>query len=244
MRKPIGLGVQQLVQRVEAVQIVGRSVEILHVPADKIRNRCRLLRQLAEPSLDHLLLPLPLGDRSGLDLRALGQVFQSRHDALQLAQVLGICRQGLLQRFEPVGEDGMIAPRVQRQVPVEVGQPERPVVKLQFQLARFEHLPILIAEDRKKDLVPQALFQRVPVDVKKRGVRRSGPVLQHVVPPGVFRGSGAHVVGNHIQELPHPRARAVPQPSPGNLAGGPIGGSVGHSRPPRSRGRLPERLFR
>ena len=161
------------------------------------------IRQRAEPALDHFLLPLPFGDAAGLGLRAFGQVLQRGDDALQFAQVLGVGRQGLLQRIQPVRQNGPVGPRVERQERLVIPQEERPLAILQLQFARFEDLPILIAQDGQEDSVPQFLLDGMPIDVEVGGVRRGGAVLQHVVPPQVLGGRRAHVIGHGVQNLAH-----------------------------------------
>ena len=97
-----------------------------------------------------LLLAQPFGDAGGIGLRAFGQVFQRGDDALQFAEVLGIGRQRRLQRVQPVAEHRPVGPRVDRQKRLAVAQEECPVPVFQFQLARFEDLAVLIAEDRQR----------------------------------------------------------------------------------------------
>ena len=149
---------------------------------------------------------------------------------------------GLLQRVQPVRQNRAVGPRVERQKRLEIAQEERPVAVLQLQFARFEDLPILIAQDRQQDPVPQFLLDGLPVDVEVGGVGRAGAVLQHVVPPGVLGGRGAHVVGHGVENLAHRRGRAGPRPSPGSRSRCPTRGSVGRNRRWHSRACFPSGL--
>ena len=117
-----------------------------------------------------------------------------------------------LQRVQPVRRIVAVGPRVQRQSDLVIPQEERPLAIFQLQLARFQDLAVLVAEDRQQDPVPQFLFDGLPVDVEVGGVRRAGAVLQHVGPPGVLAGRGAHVIGHDVEDLAHRRGRAGPRP--------------------------------
>ena len=130
-------------------------------------------------------------------------MLQRGNDALQFAQILGVGRLGFLHRIEPVRQDAAVSPRVDGQKQLVVAQEERPLPILQLQFARFQHLPVLIAQDWQQDFVAQFLLDGLPVDVEVSGVRRGGAVLQHVVPPEVLAGCRAHVVGHNIQNLAH-----------------------------------------
>jgi hypothetical protein len=75
-------------------------------------------------------------------------------------------------------------------------------VELQLELARLEHLAVLVAEHRQGDLAAHAARARVPVDVEERGVGAVRPPFQHVQPPRVVRAH-AHVVGHEVEQEPH-----------------------------------------
>jgi len=50
-----------------------------------------------------------------------------------------------------------------------------------------------------------AVGVEVPVDVKKRGERRTSAVLENVAPPPVlFRFIDAEVIGHDVDDQPHP----------------------------------------
>ena len=100
-------------------------------------------------------------------------------------------------------ENRPVGPRVDGQKRLAVAQEECPVSIFQFQLARFEDLAVLIAEDRQEEAIPQFLLDGPPIDVEVGGVRRGGAVLQHVGPPGVLARRCAHVVGHDIEDLAH-----------------------------------------
>ena len=46
-------------------------------------------------------------------------------------------------------------------------------------------------------------FKRVPIDVKKIGMFRSLAILENVLPPGIVALTHTHVIGDHIEDLPH-----------------------------------------
>ena len=203
MREPIDLGAEQLVEAGEAVRILGRPVQFLHVAADELGNGRRAIRQRAKPVLDDFLFSLPLGDAARVGVGSLGQVFQRGDDAFQFAQFLGVRRHGFLQRVQAASQDGPVAPRVQRQKRLVAPQEERSGAVFDFQLARFESLTILVSEHGPEDSIAKLLFDGVPIDVEVGGVGRGGAVLQHVGPPEVFGGRCAHVIRHGVEDLAH-----------------------------------------
>ena len=203
VRKPIDLGVEQFIEVVVTVWIVDRAAQFPHVAVDELGDCRRAFGQFAQAALDHLFFALSLGDAAGLGFRAQRQVFQRGDDALQFPQFLGLLRQRFLQRVEPVGENHPVGSRIQGQQRPVVAHPKSPLAIFELQVARFKGLAVLVAQDRQQQPVPQFLFHRPPIDVEVGGVRRTGTVFQHIVPPTVFGRGGAHVIGHRVEDLPH-----------------------------------------
>ena len=128
-------------------------------------------------------------------------MLQRRQDALQFPHCIGLCRQRRLQFVQPMGEQDGVGLRLQRQQRLKIADEETPALKLQLQLAQFEHLAILLAEHRQQDLILQFLLDGPPIDVEKGRVGRAGAVLQDVVPPQVFDRGNAHVVRDDVEDL-------------------------------------------
>ena len=116
VREPIDLGVEQLVEVVVTVRVVGRAVELLHVAADELGDgRASAPSSVRSRPLITSFSRCRSATPVGLGFRAFGQVLQRGDDALQFAQVLGVGRQGFLQRVQPVRQDGPVGPRVEGQ---------------------------------------------------------------------------------------------------------------------------------
>ena len=72
------------------------------------------------------------------------------------------------------------------------------------QLAGIEDVPVLLAEERQQDLAAQLLAQRFPVDVEIVGVVRLFAPGEQVEPPRVVAAAHAHVIGDEVEDVPHP----------------------------------------
>ena len=68
---------------------------------------------------------------------------------------------------------------------------------------QLEHDPVMVAKHRHQHFAREQGIERLPVDVEIRGVDRGRAVLEHVHPPGVVRAHDAHVIGNHVENVPH-----------------------------------------
>ena len=75
-------------------------------------------------------------------------------------------------------------------------------VELRLQIARLQHLAVLVAEHRQGDLAADAPGACLPVDVEEGGIGAEPSPLQDVQPPGVVRAH-AHVVGHEVEQEPH-----------------------------------------
>ena len=75
-------------------------------------------------------------------------------------------------------------------------------VELQLEIARLEHLAVLIPEHRQRKLAVDTPRARLPVDVEESGVGAEWSPLQNVQPPGIV-GAHAHVVRHEVEQQPH-----------------------------------------
>ena len=114
-----------------------------------------------------------------------------------------------VSRLDGRAVDARRLARVDRQLVLEVAQPERAVAEDQLQLPALEHVAVLIAEDRQQQLGVQLRLDRRPVDVEELRRRRARSVLEHVVPPRVGARADAHVVRARSRRRGGARGRAT-----------------------------------
>ena len=86
---------------------------------------------------------------------------------------------------------------------VVVADEKRPALVLEPQLLPLEHGTVLVAENRNQHLVGELGLHRVPLDIEEVRVARARAVLEDVQPPGVGRLRDAHVIGHHVEHVPH-----------------------------------------
>ncbi len=201
--QPIRLLGQKLVEQVEALRLAPRAVKERHVLLNELVDCRGRFGQLLQPPLDHFFFAAPLADLLDVGLGHAGQMADPREDALVFDEVRLVAGERLLERIDAIAENRR--PRVGRdgQAPLVVVQPEASVLEGEHQLLLLEHLAELIAQNREQHLVGQVGLERVPVDVEKRGVGRTGTVFEHVGPPGICVAD-AHVIGHHVDNLPQP----------------------------------------
>ena len=87
---------------------------------------------------------------------------------------------------------------------IEIAQEKTAALEVDLQFAAFQDASVLIAQNRKQNLVVQIGFERLPVDVEIGRVGRARSVLEHVHPPVIVRLADAHVVRDEIEDLSHP----------------------------------------
>ena len=75
-----------------------------------------------------------------------------------------------------------------------------------LELARFEHAPVVIAEDRDQHRVSQPRLGRLPLDVEIRREVTRWPVFEHIDPPPVGRRGDRHVIRHDVEDLSQPCA--------------------------------------
>ncbi len=200
VRETVGLVVQQPVEQVEAARIARDSVESLDAGIDEGRDPAAALGERREPPLDDLFFARTRGDRFGVSRIPRREVARRGDDALQLvgvgAPVIGVlCREPLV---ELDAEDRRIGVRRDRQRFVVVLHRERAVAEHERELLTFEHLAVLIAEDRNEQLVGKLRLHRVPLDVEDGRETRARAVLENIEPPRVRGLRDAHVVRHQI----------------------------------------------
>ena len=201
----VALPLHQVVEQVEAPRVARPALERGHVLLDEPPHRLALGGQRGQPSLDHLLLALALRDPLEVGLVVLGEVADGGQDALVFEERGVLGAEGPLQLVEAVREDIGVAARGHREAAVVVLDRERPVGEGQLELAGLEDVAVGVAQDREQDLVLELRAGRGPPgDVEVRAVSRGGPVLQHVVPPGVLVRADPHVVGDGVEDLAKP----------------------------------------
>jgi hypothetical protein len=153
--------------------------------------------------LDDLFLPCPLGHAGRIVAGPAGQVADRRANAQELDAVLAVAADGVEQAVGVEAEDAVVGAGRDWEDVLEVARVERAVGVLQDDLLAFEHGAVGVTQHRQQHLVLEFRFQRVPVDVEDRRVRRALAVLQHVLPPGVCRPGDAHVVRHQVDDVAH-----------------------------------------
>ena len=108
-----------------------------------------------------------------------------------------------LQLRQAVLEHELIALGKHRQLMFVVAYEERALDQDQLQLLLLQDLSVLVAQDRKQDLVQELFLDRRPVDIEVHGIGRRAAVLEHIEPPVVLGALDAHVVRHDVQHLPH-----------------------------------------
>ena len=204
---PIGQAIrllaQQLIQAVEAVGIALPAVELMQRLGQDAGNRRRAFGQLVQAAFDDLFFSLPLDDALAVGFVARRQVLNRRQNAQILQQVGMLAAELLLEGLDPRRQNQRVRPGSDRQPRGEVIQPECALFQPHHQLPLFQHFAELIAQHGQQHLVGQVGLEGHPVDIEVGGEGRAGAVFEHVEPPAVAAGGGAHVIGNHIEDQPH-----------------------------------------
>ena len=207
----VALGIQQLIERIEAVGLLGSAIDPGDASLDGSCNLWRGCYQVRDAALDDDLLAATLGQFLRIGCRRSGQSLARRDDAgqFQLCRVLLIqCTQELQRR----GQDERVGWRGDRQRRLVVVDRERAVCKGKLKFSAFQDHPVGITEDRQQNLAAQLFLQRTPVDIKIGGVDGGAAILQQVLPPGVRAGSDPHVVRDDVNQETHVvRAQVVDQ---------------------------------
>src|SRR5713101_8635910 len=96
-----------------------------------------------------------------------------------------------------------IRPRRDRKSAIAVAKVKRPFLETHLQLAALKDTPILVAQDRQKNLVTQIRFEWMPVDIEVGRAPGARPVLEDIHPPLVERLRDPHVIRHKIEYLAH-----------------------------------------
>ena len=202
----VRLGLQQVVQGVEACRVSGRSVHAIDCLRYVTCDGGFLLSQSFEPRFCDLLLSMAFGNPFGLLFGVGREIFERAEDAEKLVQTRTVGAQLDGQRLDREAQHARRTPRIDRQLLVEISEDERAAAELESQLAAVEHAAVLVAEDRQQQLRMKLGFERVPVDVKELRRLRAGAVLEHVGPPRVSASTDSHVVRHKVDDVRHPGA--------------------------------------
>src|SRR3546814_9624451 len=102
--------------------------------------------------------------------------------------------------FEPRIQDSRILPRRDRETVLVVPDAEAALRRIEpeLQVAPFQHLAIMIAENRQQHLAAEFPLGRLPVDVEMLRIGRGRPPLQQVEPPFVVRPSDPNRKSNRL----------------------------------------------
>ena len=202
--QPPRLPRHQLVQRIVAGGVAGAAIEVLHALPDPARQPAVVVGEAGQLEFvpgGIALAALAQWRIGAIARRQVGERVDQRADhcvRIALAIVGG-------RRPGRSTEDLRRVPWVDREPVGVVVQAEiaGPGVELQLQLARIEHLAVVVAQHRQQHAAFHAGRGRMPFDVEGLGVQRRRAVFQHVQPPRVVGLQHAHVVGHHVQHLAH-----------------------------------------
>src|SRR5215813_8488309 len=101
-----------------------------------------------------------------------------------------------------MSQDTAVGTRSHRKLGVVIVDEKGPVLMGKSQFALFQHVAVLVLEDREQHLVFQLRIYRAPVDVKVGRVAGAGSVLQDIHPPSIAGFADTHVIGYYIQNKP------------------------------------------
>ncbi len=177
----------------EGVEGVEVLVDGGHRPVDGPGQVEVLLQQPGQLAPEDLLVPVALDD--ALLVGGVGGRQAAEGDG-QAGQLVGPEQLG--RAPEEVVEG---AGRHRHHV-VEVADDEAAAVAVEAKVARLQHPPVVVAEEREEDLLAGGALG-VPVDVEGGRPPAGRPVLQDVPPPDVGLADG-HVVGDDVDDLAHP----------------------------------------
>jgi hypothetical protein len=202
VRQTIRLQFEQTVQPIEALGRARLPVDLGHRAVDVVSHLARAVRERGQALPRHFLGALPFEDRRLVGFGIGRHGGQRGEDVPQLADVGVIGSKAGVERLHPLAQHQRRAARVDGQHPLEIFEHQRPVVEHHLELAPFEDLPVLVAENGQQHLVPELLLDRFPVDVEEPRVRGAGTVFEHIPPPRVGLRIDGHVIGNEIDEQP------------------------------------------
>ena len=198
------------VEEASVIDVVGGNAEMRRAPVLILDQCVQLAPSLEAPRLavdpvDRRLHRFPHvaalpRERAELGLQVLGALSNARAPVRQAGK-------GVTQPLEfrvLVAEHAMVVQRTNRQLVRIVGPHGEAAglrVEAEHELARFQHRPVLVAEQRHQQLVMQIASVRVPIDVEPAGVFGCWAPFQHVEPPRIIGAADAHMVGHEIEHL-------------------------------------------
>ncbi len=119
----------------------------------------------------------------GQGAEAVGQLFEGRMQAQDIAVVPGADREAVLVVLDKEAALGRVKP--------------------QGQVAALQGLTVIAAEEGHQQLALEQRVGGVPLDIEEFAVRAQAPPFQQIQPPGVIAATDGHVVGHDIQNQPH-----------------------------------------
>jgi hypothetical protein len=191
------------VQRVERFRTTRLAVESPNRRFDLPSGFGRLLHQPRQPAAGDLLLALPLRHALRLRLRIDRHFFERRNDAEELVELRVIRAERFAERLNRRPVHLRRLPRVDRQLLLEVLEDQHPLAERELELAAFEDLAVLIAQDGQQQPIAQLRLHRRPFDVEERRGHGARAVFEQVAPPRVGRRADAHVVGDEVHHVAH-----------------------------------------
>src|SRR6266511_2063734 len=176
-RRAVGLGGDQSVEQVEAAWIADRAIEQRDRRIERDARLGASLIEGGDPPLDHFLLAQALGQFVRVGLGAWRQVAERRQDALQLDHMLVRLAQHCDQGVELFLENWYTGARRHWQPARAVFDRKGAVVVHEPEFALFQHIAVLILEDRQQDFVLELILDGLPIDIKIAGIWRAGAIL-------------------------------------------------------------------
>ncbi len=202
-RQPIGLIVEKIVEQVEAVRIVLVAVEDGDILLDEFAHRSAGVGQRLQPALDDFLFAIAFVNLERLRVRARRQMAEGGQDALILHELRRFLAERLFYFIEMEPQTNERSLRRDGKAVVEVANRESAGFVAKYEVSRFEHLAVGLAEEAQQDPVAQLDLARPPIDIEESRMTGAGAIFEDVVPPFVLIADDAHVVGNDVEDLAH-----------------------------------------
>ncbi len=201
----VGLRLNQLMQTVKTFCITGMAVEEHYVFLQEGRDLRRSGTELRQQAPIYRAISDPGCPAFRLGTVPLWQTAQSIGKSGQFLRVGVFCTQPGAQDIGTQVEDPRVFAGVYRETVFQVLNVYFPLFRCetQFQIAFFQDLTVMVAQDRQKHFAAQLWAQRIPVDVEIVRVGRRWSMFQHIQPPGIVTAQHTHVVRYDIQHEAH-----------------------------------------
>ena len=185
VRDAIVLRLQKPVQPAEAGGPSRASGEIAQRHLDRAGDSGITMRRSGQPGFHLTAKPARLG----------------WIEPVQCRQIAGEARDGLTATLQ----DNRIARRRQRKTVLVIPGAEAALghIEAQFNLAAFEHRPVLVAEHRQQHAAFQILAERIPIDVEITRIGRGLAPFENIEPPRIVGTPDRHMVGHDVEDEAH-----------------------------------------